>query len=65
MSSFYSDETQTTSLIDSFADDVGTGNDEGPDISLMISRIAVVVVGVIGALDNGLVLYIIYRVADV
>ncbi len=65
MSSFFSVETQTTNSIDSFADDVGTGSDEGPDVSLLISRIAVVVVGVIGALDNGLVLYVIYRVTDV
>ncbi len=67
MARFTSVEThgQTTNASDSFADDVGTGSDEGPDMSLVILKIVVIVVGVIGALDNGFVLYVIYRVSDV
>ena len=46
-------------------DDVSSGTEGERDIALLTMRIAVIIVGLIGMLDNGVVLWVIYRVAAV
>ncbi len=55
----------STDDVSGITDDVVDVTDPERDISLLDMRIAVIIVGLIGMLDNGVVLWVIYRVAAV
>ncbi len=58
-------EILTTHMIDDVTDDVSSDTTTDSDVSLLTMRVAVIIVGVVGALDNGIVLWVIYRVSNV
>ncbi len=58
-------ETSTTDIIDYVTDDVSSAKNTDGEVSLLAMRVAVLIVGVVGALDNGIVLWVLYRVSAV
>ena len=58
-------ETSTTDIIGYVTDDVSSAKTTDGEVSLLAMRVAVLIVGIVGALDNGVVLWVIYRASAV